>query len=314
MNFWWSEEGAYLYYEGNQRLWQYDPATSETVDITSEAPIYGQPLPSVQSRLPDQVLADNVYFAPSGIRALFILETYYYKSGTPSPNVDGEVLPSEITSEVWYITEEELKPRRLGTVSGLTGIATWSKDEKRVLLPILNDPFFPYGGSSGWVVALPDGKMWNVSVTSGDRASSVVWNMQMASDGQKALSIGCTRSLEGEECEYWFTSLQANSIGHREPIEVPFNKWNVRLLPNSKGLIAFDGIVIYLYDLADGAWLQLNDTHPPYTSNSVPMDPPGETMRAVKFSSDVHYIAWNGSRGLQVFSLCPGGGKLLDCE
>ncbi len=317
VNFWWSEAGAHLYYEENQCLWQYDPATGEAIDITSEAPIYGQPLPSVQSRIPDQVLADNVYFAPSGVQALFVLETYYYEGGTPSPNVDGEVMPSEITSEVWYIAEEELKPRRLGAVNGLTGIATWSQDEKRVLLPILDDQFFPYGGSSGWIIALPDGRMWKVFAVSSDYdyASSDQWYMQMAPDGQKALSVGCTYSLEEIKCEeYWLTSLKEESTGHREPIEIPSNKWDVRLLPNNRGLIAFDGIVIYLHDFAGDTWLQLNDTHPPYMWMSAPMDPPGETMRAVKFSSDAHYIAWNGPRGLQVFSLCPGGGELLDCE
>jgi len=313
VNFWWSEEGVYLYYEKDQRVWQYDPVTSETVDVTSETPIYGCPSPSVQARIPDQAPEYNVHFSPSGVQALYVLESYTYEDGTPISDIDGELSPSEPTSEIWYITEKELKPRQIGTVSGTIGIATWSQDEDRAFLPILDNPFSSYS-HSGWMITLPDGQMWRVSVVSDDRANSIEWYIKMASDGQKALFVGCALGLGKEECEYWFTDIEEDSIGHSEPIDIPFDKWNIRLLPDNRGLIAFDGVVIYLYGFADGTWLQLNDTYPPYTRGSVPMYPPDNTMRAVKFSSDLHYIAWNGSRGLQVFSLCPGAGELLNCE
>ncbi len=316
--FWWGREGSSLYYETeDHRLWRYDPVTDRSVDITSEAPVYGQPLPSVLSRIPEEVPEQNVYFAPSGTKALFAVVTYYHEESTPAPNVDGEQPPSGSTSELWYVTEEEPEPRWLGTLNGTAYSATWSQDESRVLLILVGHALFPCVGNTGWLIMLQEGQMWELfPATTAETSTFDDCSFQIAPDGQSVFFYRCIYSRdEGEYgCEYYSRILGEGDAYRDEPVQMPLEGQPAWLLPNNRGLLITDGILIYLYGLDDETWLQLNSTSPPYTWGSVPMDPPGETTRVIRFSPDARYIAWNGYRGLQVFSLCPGGGELLDCE
>ena len=314
VDFWWSQEGTYLYYEaGDHQLWRYDPVTGETVDVTSEAPVYGQPSPFVLSRIPEDVPAHDIYFAPSGSKALFTVVTHYYEGGTPSPDIDAEWIPSGATSEIWYIEEEKPEPRWIGSLGGIAYDATWSQDELYVLV-MAGHPLFPCVDSRGWLIALQEGQIREIFPIDKESPPIDICDFQIAPDGRRVFFYKCTYNRGKKECEYWFRVLEEGGAYRDEPVQIPLSGQHTWLLPNNKGLLVTDGILIYLYGLDDGTWLQLNNTRPPYTWGSVPMDPPGETTKIIKFSSDVHYIAWNGSRGLQVFSLCPGGGELLDCK
>jgi len=312
--FWWSKEGVYLYYEtADHRLWQYNPAGGEMIDITSQAPVYGQPLSSLLSRIPDGVPEDHIYFAPSGTQALFAVVTYSFEEGTPDPSVaDWEIVPSGSTSEVWYLSEEELEPRWLGTLRGTAQSATWSQDESRVLLKLVGCVLSPCGGDTGWLIAPQEGQMWELFPATAAEPPTLE-SFQIAPDGEGAFFCRCIYSRDQYECEYGVRTLGEGGMYHDEPVHMPLEGQPAWLLPNNRGLLVTDRILIYLYGF-DGSWRQLNNTSPPYTWGSVPMDPPGETTGVIKFSSNAHYMAWNGYRGLQVFSLCPGGGELLECE
>jgi hypothetical protein len=315
-SFWWSDEGPYLHFEARDHLRRYDAVTGEIQDITPEAPVYGQPSVSVLRLIPDEIPASRVYFAPSGRGAVFAGETSYYGDITPSAQSAGELGPSRIASAIWYVVEEQPEAHWLGVVDGVVSGATWSRDEANILLEIACEPPLPPGNSLGWLLTPREGRMWNLfSVAPGEVILFSTRRSQIALDGQSVFFYTCVRDLvEGEyNCDYWLRVLDGGETYHDESLPIPTSSPSAWLLPNSKGVLVSDGIVLYLYALDTGSWIQLNDTDPPYTWHSVPMDPIWGTS-GVEFSSDSRYIAWNGSRGLQVFSLCPGGGELLDCE
>ncbi len=314
VGFWWSEEGTHLNYQTEDHLlWRYDPDTDGTKEVSSEAPVYGQPLPSVLDRVPEDVPAQDTYFAPSGSRALFVVAEYYYEGGAPDPNLDAEWMPSAVVSQVWYLSEEEPEAYRLGTIDGTVYGATWSQDETRVLMQVIGGGLYPPADSAGWLILPEKGQARNLFPIMRDDATSYILP-EIMPDGTRVLFTKCAPGDDHDECQLYFRILKLEEdIYYDEPLSLPVTG-GIWPLPDTNGLLIADGIVLYLYGLENGTLLQLNDESQPYTLEALTMDPPGEGTGVVKFSSDTRYIAWNGHSGLQVFSLCPGGGRLLNCE
>jgi hypothetical protein len=306
-HFWWDETEIRLYYRSNHYLWQYDPVLGRTTEVSSTTPIYGEPLSSVLARIPNDIPHYDVYFAPSGTKALFKVSRYEYAGDAPGPDTDGEIHPISITSELWYVDENELATRQLGTVDGMPTGVSWDQNENHVLVQ-MGDGMYPPTDSAGWFISLRTGDMWNLfPVTAGETITSYL-RPQIAPDGNRVLFTQCIRKSNGNQCTHYIRTLK-NSMYSDEIISPPVSG-GFLILPNNRGLLIIDEITLYLYDWESKTTLQLSNDRPPYTWGSLPMDSP----REVKLSRDLHYLAWNGPRGLQVFSLCPGGGVLLDCD
>lgn len=319
IDFWWSGDGC-LYYESHDHLlWSYDPVTREAMVSSVESPVPEQPLPPVLSLIPEGVPEHQVFLSPSGDSALYVTVTLNYGDGAEAPvAADGEMPPTRITSDLWYISREETVPRWLTNFEQVVGFTSWSEDESRVLL--FTEVFGPVPCIlDGWLIDFPEGEMWHLYPVSAGESCRVFDFYRMAPDGQKVLFGSCELSRDGDrwtsdrECEFWVRWLRE---GHRfddDPVQVstlrnPYVYW----LPNSEGLLVLEDIpphgtvVVHLYDLNTKSWVQLTDVNVPYMQ----MD----SIARFQFSPDLNYIAWNGRRGLQCFSLCPAGGDLLGCR
>lgn len=305
--FWWDDTETYLYYWSNQHLWQYDPILGKTMEAPSAMSVYGEPLSSVLACIPNNVPRYDVYFAPSGTKAVFKVLHYEYENDTPGPDTDAETHPASITSELWYVDGKEPTPHQLGTVNGMPTGVSWDQSEDHVLVQ-MGDGMYPPIDSAGWFISLETGEMWNLfPITAGETITSYL-RPQIASYANKVLFTQCIRKSNDRQCTHHIRTLENGSYSDElvsAPVEGGF-----LLLPNGKGLLIVDEITLYLYEWENETILQLSDNRPPYTWGSVPMDPPQE----IKFSRDLHYIAWSGPGGLQIFSLCPGGGALLNCD
>lgn len=317
VDFWWSDD-SYLHYEAHDHFrWRYNPATREATTSSVETPARVQPSLFILSLIPESVPEHQVFFSPSGVSALFSTVTVYYGDSTKLPTaVDGEITPSRITSDLWYISNEEAIPRHLAGFEQEVGFVQWSEAENRVLL------FTKSVGPAacpldGWLVDLPEGEMWNLFPVSTSDPCQYWPVYEIAPDGQKVLFGLCDFYQAGwtsrKECEYWVRWLRGNRRFNDEPIQTPplrdpFVYW----LPNSDGLLVLDNtppygtVVAYLYDLETKDWVQLTNANVPYMH----MD----SITQFQFSPDLNYMAWNGRRGLQCFSLCPAGGDLLSCR
>ena len=305
--FWWDKTEIRLYYQSNDHLWQYNPLVGRTSEVSPTVPIYGEPLTSLRAHIPDDVPSYDVFFAPSGTKAIYKVPHYEYTGDTPGPDTDSETRPTSITSELWYVGEDELAPRQLGTVEGMPTGVSWDQNENYALVQ-MGDGMYPPTGSAGWFVSLGTGEMRNLFPVTASETITSYLRPQIVSNGDKVLFTQCVYKNNDSQCVHYIRTLK-NGTYSNEVVSPPVSGGFV-ILPNERGLLIIDEITLYLYDWESEIVLQLSDNRSLYALGSVPMDPP----REVKFSPDLHYIAWNGARGLQVFSLCPGAGDLLNCE
>jgi len=241
------------------------------------------------------------------MKALYKVPHYEYAGDKPGPDSDSETHPASITSELWYVDGDELATRQLGTVEGMPTGVSWDQNENYVLVQ-MGDGMYPPVDSAGWFISLRTGEMRNLFPVTASETITSYLRPQIVSSGNKLLFTQCVYNSDDSQCTHYIRTLK-NGTYSDEVVSPPVSGGFV-ILPNERGLLIVDEITLYLYDWESEIILQLSDNRPPYTLGSVPMDSP----RDVKFSPDLHYIAWNGSRGLQVFSLCPGAGELLNCE
>jgi hypothetical protein len=309
VDFWWTEDG-YLHYEAHDSLlWSYNPVGRKVTTSAVQRSVQEWPSAHVQSLIPEEVPDHRVYFSPSGSRALYAIMTYYYAEITQPPGVDGENPPARVTSEVWSVSETD-EPDRLTLWEGSMVSVSWSASEEVALVTMGGiGPFVC--PSSAWLIRFPEEQIENALLSSGDNLCQYC-HLEIAPDGRKFYYQICDE-LGGREvaCEHWVRWLEESEAYRDEQLQFSFDGYHIRWLPNSMGLLAIDGELIYLYDLERESWLQLTNTNVPYMQ----MDPIASSWQVhYQLSPDLHYIAWNGGRGLQVFSLCPAGGELLSCE